>query len=188
MTGLLTQQISGLSAGNHYFRVVAYNDYGNRTSNNCIHVYIQYLPGEFMLKQPPEPIYEDIGFYLNWTQSPGADYYYLYQAPHNITEFNATVYQYPITFYTNSCVITGLSDGNYYFKVVAFNTNGNCTSNCIMVTIQAASSGGAPTDGGDNDDDDDKPPAIPGYNYLIITGIICFVSIILLKRNKRNVK
>ncbi len=185
---LLGQQISGLFAGDHYFKVVAYNDYGNRTSDNYIHVYVQYLPGEFILMQPHEPVYEDIGFNLTWKQSYGSDYYYLYQASHNITEFNETVFRYSVTFYTNKCAITDLSVGVYYFKVVAFNTNGNYTSNCIMVTILPSSGGSSPPDDDDDDDDDDNSPAIPGYNYLIIIGIICFVSNVLLIKNKRKVK
>ena len=147
------QLISGLNAGNHYFRVVAFNNQGNRTSLNCIKVTIQYSPGPFVLNPVQKPIYETEAFNLTWSSSELVDYYYVYQNNENITEIDETVFRYPVKVYTNMSTISGLPQGIYYFVLIAYNNYGNYTSNCIKVIIDSNSqSDDTPT----NDDDDDE--------------------------------
>ena len=116
------------------FKVIAFNDYGNMSSNEIT------VNVEIIIPQPPPPTPftltsnannpdMDGSFTLYWSSSTHANSYSVYQ--NNILlESGLTTLNY-IIFYD----IGGYVDGNYYFKVIAFNDYGNMSSNEITVNI-----------------------------------------------------
>ncbi|MHA1336085.1 MAG: SBBP repeat-containing protein [Promethearchaeota archaeon] len=80
-------RFSNLEEGIHYFLIVAYNEYGN-TSSNCIKVIVQYPPGGFILSANAGNPDKDGNFTFSWTDSADADNYSIYMHSKFITEIN----------------------------------------------------------------------------------------------------
>jgi hypothetical protein len=129
-------------------------------------------PGNFTLFSNAENPDDDGNFDLNWTASDGALNYAVYQYSSYITEINGSLTLLGDGITDLSLVLSGYTDGTYYFIVVAHNTYGDTQSNCIEVIVQI------PSDGG-----------IPEY-IIIITAIIIVsavgivIAIIIIKRRK----
>jgi len=126
--------IIGLSNGTYYYIVAAYNEYGY-TLSNCINVTIKKEPPKlFTLSSSAEEPDPDGDFNLIWTISVGADNYSVFTSSSDITELdgNQTLLSQNAT---SPYVITGLSNGTYYYIVAAYNEYGYRLSNCISVTI-----------------------------------------------------
>jgi hypothetical protein len=116
------------SNGNYDFKVVAFNEYGN-TSSNEITVIIEIPPppppNPFVLTSDASNPDMDGIFTLSWTTSTYANSYSVYQDDILIDNGLTELY-YDIGIYT---------DGSYSFNIKAFNDYGNMSSNEITVNI-----------------------------------------------------
>jgi len=68
--------------------------------------------------------------------------------------------------------VSGLTDGTYYFIVVAHNEYGDTLSNCIIVTVSIA----------------EDVTDIPGYHLLYLGITIFLISIVLIQFIKNRIK
>ena len=132
-----TCYITNLEQGTHYFLVIAFNEYGN-TSSNCLKTTIQFVPDEFALNNHTELIDTDGMVNLTWYTSEGADNYSVYVHDEIIYDFETqgTLVQNNIT--DTFFLIDNLTNGDYYYVVVAFNEVGDTMSNCIQVIVRRA--------------------------------------------------
>jgi len=116
------------SNGNYNFSVMAFNEYGN-TSSNEITVNIEIPPppppNPFVLTSDANNPDMDGIFTLSWTASTRANSYSVYQKDILMDNGLTTLY-YDVGIYT---------DGSYDFKIIAFNEYGNISSNEITVNI-----------------------------------------------------
>jgi len=113
-----TITLNKLEEGIYYYIVIAYNDYGNTTSNP-INVTVQYLPGEFFLFHDADFPDNDGTVNFSWSPSQGADSYELY--------INNSLYQDNIT--NSSCVVNDLDTDDYKVYINAINEAGQRSSN-----------------------------------------------------------
>ncbi|MHA1149731.1 MAG: choice-of-anchor X domain-containing protein [Promethearchaeota archaeon] len=92
-------------------------------------------PGSFSLSSTADTPDKDGIFNLTWTLPSDAINYSIYQYSNYITEINGSITRLAEgvsdLFYT----ITGLSNGTYYYKVLALNPYGNSTTNCIQIDV-----------------------------------------------------
>ncbi len=94
--------------------------------------YNQYL---FTLNSKPQDITGIGSFQLNWTRSDDAENYSVYSHVSLITEINSSVTKLGENITERYFDISGLTDGNYYYKVVSYNVYGNSSSNCLKVIV-----------------------------------------------------
>jgi len=165
--------ISGLTDGMYYFVVVAHNPSGDTLSNN-IQTIVQIPPRSFILSTNALFPDDDGIFNLIWTISDGADNYSLYMHNNPITVINSSLILLFDQIITYLFPVSGLSNGEYYFMVLAHNQNGDTFSNMVHVTVSKTEGPNA--------------PAIPGYNIFMILGIVIFSAVILFKRKKIKCK
>jgi hypothetical protein len=131
--------ISLKSKGEYYFRVVAYNKTGE-TMSNPVHVKVPG-PGDFILEATDagEPD-RDGNFNLIWTNSDRVVNYSVYQYRSEITSINGSLIilanQSINQTTARSLPVTELSDGKYYFVVVAHNEMGYTLSNNVYVVVR----------------------------------------------------
>ena len=164
------------SNGIYYFIGVAFNDFGNSTSN-CINVTVTIPapppgpPGAFTLSSNAGNPDDDGNFTLTWTSSSGANNYSIYQYSGYITEINGSLTL--LTEETNSLSLplSGYSNGTYYFIGVAFNDLGNISSNCILSAVAIPP------------EEQTEQPIISGYNLMLLCLTIGLAFVILV--NKR---
>ncbi|KKN11088.1 hypothetical protein LCGC14_1030040 [marine sediment metagenome] len=163
--------ISGLINGTYYYKIVAFNEYGN-TSSNCISVEVKlYPPNPFTLTTDADIPDLDGSFNLIWSDSLYANNYSVYFYHGSITEINNSLTLLADQNATSPFLISGLSDGEYYYIVVAYNKYGEMMSNNIMVQVQK------------NIPDD----FIPGYNLFFLLGTFSIVSILItIKLKEKN--
>ncbi len=134
LTGL-SHIISDYTNGTYYFLVVAYNEFGN-FSSNCIQVNISLArPGEFNLTKIAGNPEVDGTFNLNWTASYEANNYSVYQHDGFITTINDTIKLLASGATNNSYSFINTPIGDYYYKIIAFNDFGNRSSNYINVNV-----------------------------------------------------
>ena len=173
--------IQGMGEGTHFFTVVAFNPQGNYSSN-CVNITIQYSPNNFTLNSTADPI-DTVGiFNLTWTASLGANSYYIYRYHTNITDINWTLTEVESNYVLITREISGLTNGTYYFIVVAVGFLGNTSSNCIEIIIQIPGTGGGEPDGGGT-----PPPTtdgIPLGSYYLLFILIGIASVVVLKNRK----
>ena len=139
--------ISGLLNGTYYYIVVAYNSFGNTSLSNCISVTVAIPPGtppetppsEFSLSSDSNTPDPDGTFVLNWTDSTGANNYSIYTHDGYITQINSSLTFLANQNTTSPYSISLLLNGMYYYIVVAYNSFGNTSSNCISVTVEISS-------------------------------------------------
>lgn len=116
------------SNGNYDFKVIAFNEYGN-TSSNEITVIVEIPPppppNPFVLTSDANNPDMDGIFTLYWTESTYTDTYSIYQND-TLIDNGLTDLYYDIGIYI---------DGSYDFKVIAINDYGNMSSNEITVNI-----------------------------------------------------
>ncbi len=172
----LSFALSDYTDGTYYFIVVAHNAYGD-TLSNCIEVVVQNQPpGSFVLSSNAGNPDDNGAFDLTWTSADRALTYSVYESSSYITEINGGLSLLGDGITDLSLVLSGYTDGTYYFIVVAHNAYGDMLSNCIEVIVQIPSPEPEPT-----------PPFIPGYDLYVVISMICLVSIILFKkRHKLN--
>ncbi len=126
-------QIMSLATGEYIFTILAFNQYGNSTSNT-IQVNIGLIPLGFILNLIDVPD-NDGNFDLTWTASSGASNYSIYQYSGFITEINGSLILLENEITDLSLTLSEYSDGTYYFIVVAYNDYGDTLSNCITVVV-----------------------------------------------------
>ena len=130
-------------------------------------------PGDFTLYTNANGTSEN--FDLFWTVSSNAANYTVCMANASITIIDDAIMTLgALTTVVEGLVnrtypITILTDGIYYFVVTAFNEYGNNTSNVIGISI-------------------DSELLVPGYDTLVIIGVIGVVSVIVIKRKKNKAK
>ena len=83
----LAYQITDLEVGTFYFKIIAFNVYGN-TSSNCINITVFYPPGGFLVASNASNPDNDGNFSLNWTSSERADNYSIYSHTEYIQEID----------------------------------------------------------------------------------------------------
>jgi len=141
----LSLSLGGYSNGIYYFVVVAFNDFGNTTSN-CINIVVDLsqppnppdpsgLPGDFVISSSANNPDKDGNFTLEWTSSEGANNYSVYKYHNYITEINGSLTLLLEEVANLSLSLSDYSNGTYYFVAVAYNDFGSKFSNCIKVTI-----------------------------------------------------
>ncbi|KKL70819.1 hypothetical protein LCGC14_2101100 [marine sediment metagenome] len=115
--------------GNYDFKVIAFNEYGNTTSNEItvnIEIPPPPPPNPFVLTSDANNPDMDGIFTLYWTGSTHANSYSVYQND-ILMDNGLTELYYDVGIYT---------DGSYSFKIKAFNDYGNMSSNEITVNIE----------------------------------------------------
>ena len=128
--------ISGLSNGTYYYKIVSFNEFGN-ASSNCISIEVKlYPPGLFTLTTDADTPDIDGSFSLIWTNSIGANNYSVYDYDRYITEINSSLTILANQTATSPYLISGLSNGTYYYIIKAYNATGSRLSNCISVEVK----------------------------------------------------
>ncbi len=167
---LLTSGITSLDYSNtgntngiYFYRVVAFNGAGNRSSE-CISIEVRLFPCEFILYTNISIITNVQHINLTWSPSNYAENYSLYQSNENFILINPDVELIVKGNINRSFIIKGLIVGTYYFRVFAFNEFGNKSSNIIQIIVKSPS--GKRIYDGDNDNEDFD------ILFLIVTPII----------------
>lgn len=128
--------LEDLEEGSYYYKVIAFNEVGNKSSNQ-IRIVVQYPPSNFILSEIIPEINPDGKVSLSWSSSLGADNYSIYVNSIYIDNFNNKGTQMIEGLTNQSYSIPGkLSDGTYYYVIIAYNEAGQKLSNCVNVTIQ----------------------------------------------------
>jgi hypothetical protein len=95
------------------------------------------LPGSFSLDSDADLPVETNGAYnLTWTASTNADNYSIYESCSEIVEINESVDLIAEGLQDTSYPVIKTDNGTYYYRAVAFNEEGNYTSNCISVEVE----------------------------------------------------
>lgn len=122
--------------GNYYYRVIAFNELGNRSSNQ-IRIVVHYPPSDFVLSEIIPEINSDGKVSLSWSSSLEADNYSIYFNNVFIDSINNKGTRIIEGLTNNSYSLPGIfSDGTFFYAVIAYNEVGHKISNCVNVTIQ----------------------------------------------------
>ena len=131
--------VHNLDTNDYAVSVRAVNDAGQRYSSEVV-ITVRRAPSSFLLTTDATIPDTDGSFELTWTKSLYARYYVLYNSSTFISQIDASVsvllnftplldlptYRYPLN---------GLHNGTYYYQIIAFNTYGNFTMECIHITV-----------------------------------------------------
>ncbi|UCC19818.1 MAG: hypothetical protein JSV62_00640, partial [Promethearchaeota archaeon] len=158
--------IFGLTQGDYYYAVVAFNGTG-QTMSNCLHITVHLsAPGVFALSSNAEDPDTDGVFNLTWSDSYAAENYSIYESDSYITDINGNLNEIAHQNATSPFEITKSSNGQYYYVAVAYNENGYTISNNLLILIQI------------------PVQPIPSYDLLIVLGTLSVVIIFIIKRLK----
>jgi len=116
---------NNLEEGTYYFIVVAYNTYGNTTSN-LINITVRYLPGDFLLSHNADIPDKDGNVNFTWSPSQGAESYEFY--------INNSLQKENLT--DNRYTVNNLESGDYKVSVSAINNAGQKSSNEVVIYIR----------------------------------------------------
>jgi len=166
--------------GTYYFIVRAQNAYSS-TLSNCLEVVVELAgpPGSFSLTSDAGAPDDDGIFTLTWDAANGAVNYSVYRHTSFITEINGSLTTLATGITNLSRLLTGYSNGAYYFIVVAYNAQGDTLSNCHTVIVEIPPE--EPSDG-----DGDGHGAIPGYPlYLLLIFFTVITAIIIKMKHKK---
>lgn len=132
-----TFSFANLTEGEYYYLAVAFNEYGN-TSSNCINVKVQYPPGEFTLNNHSSAPDTDGMINLTWSISESAEYYSVYMDDTIIDDIG--IEQMLVANNLTECCLTidNLTNGEYYYIILAINDAGEALSNCINLSVRRA--------------------------------------------------
>ena len=131
-------------------------------------------PGSFELSSNAGIPDDDGTFMLSWTSASGANNYSIYQYSSLITKINDSLTVLANETNALSLPLSSYSNGTYYFVAVAFNNDGNKSSNVLSIIVELLG-------------DTSTTPGIPGFNLTIVGLVIGIVSVILIKKkNKSN--
>ena len=114
--------------GSYNFKIIAFNDYGNMSSNEItVNIQIPLLPpNPFTLTSDADNPDTDGNIMLYWSSSAYTDVYSVY-FDDVLLAWGITDRYYDVKIY---------ADGSYNFKVVALNDYGQTTSNEITVNVE----------------------------------------------------
>ncbi|MFX1455319.1 MAG: ABC transporter substrate-binding protein [Promethearchaeota archaeon] len=124
-----------------------------------------FPPSAFILTTDADFPNDDGFFNLSWTSSDRADNYSLYMHNSPITSIEPTISLIINQTATSPYLVSELSNGEYYFVVVAHNQYGDTLSNNVHVNVRPIGE-------------------IPGYNAFIILGIAVCAFLIFLRRKR----
>ncbi|MFX1477392.1 MAG: SBBP repeat-containing protein [Promethearchaeota archaeon] len=178
--------IEELLNGDYYYVVVAYNEAGE-TMSNCIHIIVRRSPFPFNLTSDAGiPFDEDGTFELVWTHSEYALNYTVFISNYSISIFNESVIEVynftpPFEWPTYRHDITGLTNGTYYFVVVAFNEYGSYITECLEIKVKIPKE---PNNGNTNGNEIFK--YLPQIIVPVIIGILVFGMIFIYYKRKKS--
>ncbi|MEJ2296086.1 MAG: hypothetical protein P8Y23_15125 [Candidatus Lokiarchaeota archaeon] len=131
-------------------------------------------PGNFLLGSNAESPELNGDFNLVWSASDRADSYFVYQSSSFITAIDGSVTLLAGYLTSLAFAIENYPPGTYYFIVVATNNFGETLSNCIQIVVETES----PPEG--------IPVDIPGYDLLMILGIIAVSILLIIKKIRKK--
>ncbi len=174
-----TMLINSFTSGTYYFRMVSYNNIGSTWSNELL-INIELPPGAFELDTNITLPDTDGMFWLNWSESIGADNYSIYWSTSPNVDDGDTLYVDDLV--NGTMFINGFLSGTYYFRMVSYNNTGSTWSNELLITVQFPSV----SDDGDDDDDSssDSEAAIPFGNYYVLYLLLGVLSLIIISKRK----
>lgn len=160
-TSLLSYNIVNYPNGTYFFGVTAFNASGESLPSNSIQVMVTIEPTIPSIENPPllppelfPADLDEIGYdtdgniTLHWNAVPGAEFYNVYMSAQPISVIGTLN---PIGNTTQtSYFIPGLTNGSYYFAIVAVNSSRTSTiSNVISIDVQI------------EETESDPPPILP---------------------------
>jgi hypothetical protein len=187
ITGLLdtTYQDTVASNGTYYYVVVATNIAGNSPISNCESVVVAIdpyaVPPNAPVLSASEIPSSSGNITITWNSIVGATNYIIYRSTIPITEARVQfvlIYRITDLIYQD----TGLSNGTYYYAVVATNDAGdspisNCESVVVALFIDASTT--------PPEDDPTDDPSIPGFSLPILA--LCFGwAVVILYQDKNR--
>ncbi|MHA1821217.1 MAG: fibronectin type III domain-containing protein, partial [Promethearchaeota archaeon] len=158
-----TYNDTGLMNGTYYYVIVAKGSGGSSNISNCESVTVAIsLASPILDKIVPNPD-TDGNITLQWSSVEGANSYLVYRDTKCITDISklTTIIEISGTTYND----TGLTNGTYYYVIVAKGSGGSSNiSNCESVTVAIPPSS--------------KSPRINGYSvYLVLIGILPYIYV-----------
>ena len=175
-------EVSFISAGSHdlgeAIGASAYNYEGSYLAlggenGKITLLYNNITLSSFTLTSDAETPEYDGDFNLNWENPGNAINYTIYTHNSSITQINNTLNILGITT-SRSFPITGLTDGIYYYLILARNEKYNLSSNCLKVEVESSN--------------DITGGTIFGYNFQSLYSIILFVSLTLTIITRKNIR
>ncbi len=180
--------IKGFNSGTYYFRMVSYNETGSTWSNELtISVQLVADPGLYNLDTNTALPDIDGIFWLNWSESIGADNYSIYWSMSSNVNETDTLYVDGLNNF--SMLIKGFNSGTYYFRMISYNETGSTWSNELTITIQITS-----IDNSDDGDDNGAQEASSDNKFFLLIGLFGVLSVIgvilltpLIKKRKQSI-
>jgi ribosomal protein S6 len=165
----------GFFKGDFYFIVRAFNETGF-TDSNCLNISIEINASTIMFESESGNVITSTSFILSWNPLPGTNNYTLLYDT-SIIFSTGMIFASNIT--QTSIEITGLTDGEYYFVLVAYSQFDNLTSDNMLIRVQIQSGNGG-----------NEPESMWPLIILLIS-IIAAVSIggfTLVRRSRKQVR
>ncbi len=177
--------ISDLDTNDYRVYVNAVNDAGQHKSNEIL-IYIRRIPTPFSFSTDATDPDKDGIFELMWTKSSFASYYVIYNSSTFISEINSSVsvllnFTPSLDLPTYRYNISGLNNGTYYYKIIAYNQYGNFSTDCVQVRVAFPPRPPIPQEPIEKD----KFRFPQEIIFLIIFGILFSILIIVYKKHKK---
>ncbi len=134
--GIYEVNLTSITVGTYFLEITAYKGVNYDFQSFQITIIISNPFSVFILSSSADIPDLDGNFYLFWISSGHANNYSIYVSNSNITQINSSVILLGVQIDNSPYLISGLSDGIYYFVVVAINEYGNFSSNCIFVEVK----------------------------------------------------
>ena len=167
-----TIAFKNLDVGTYYFVVVAYNEYGNTTSN-MINITVQYPPNNFSLTHDANLPENDGTVKFMWTSSQGAESYELF--------INNSLHKDNII--GNSYIVENLDTNDYSIYIAAINDAGKCLCHEVLISVRRSPTPfSLTTDAGDPDTDGAFELIWTKFLYLSYY-LVCNSSLFITKLN-----
>jgi len=129
--------ISGLMSGDYYYILKANNDSTGYIYSNSICVLVRIPPGPFNLETDADDPDDDGTITLEWSASAGVEYYTIYIHDSEIDDLSDDDINIVVDgLMGRSFTIFGLTNGKYYFAVVAKNDTGQTISNSEKIEVE----------------------------------------------------
>ncbi|MFW9866331.1 MAG: hypothetical protein ACFFEN_09580 [Candidatus Thorarchaeota archaeon] len=164
--GIYEVNLTTIMVGVYNLEIIAYKGANYEVESFQLTIIITNPIELFILSSSADIPDLDGTFYLVWITSEYADNYSIYVYSSKITQINSSVILYDAHVYDSPYLISGLSNGIYYYVVIAFNEYGNVSSNCIQVIVSR----------------NFTKFTIPGYNLFTLIVIISVFSVIIIKK------
>ncbi|MHA1497318.1 MAG: ABC transporter substrate-binding protein, partial [Promethearchaeota archaeon] len=168
----LTIPLSGYTTGAYYFIVVAYNEYGE-TLSNCVIVNVQIPIADSLIVIIPDST-------TSWVK--GSNHYIYWTSTGDISDVKIDLYRNDVL--VMEIVPSTLNNGVYYWTLPS--TLADSTQYQIRIIDISNPSTYNFSDYFTIKSPASTTPEIPGYNFFLIIGITCIISVILLKNRRKN--